>query len=72
MHLPKGAQLASSYLALLEKQNVAGGNQRRRQKKKNKIKVISSIHTVSFVAQLCQASASDTDVGPGESLSPCP
>lgn len=27
------------------------------------IKVISSMHTTSFVAQLCQAFAGDTDVG---------
>lgn len=36
-----------------------------------KVKVISDIHTVSFVAQLCQAFAGDTDVGSGESLLPC-
>lgn len=67
--LPKGRQSASSYLAQLEKQKGAGENQRKKQKKK--LKVISDIHTVSFVAQLCQAFADDTDVGSGESLLPC-
>lgn len=67
--LPKGRRSASSYLAWLEKQKRAGENQRKKQKKK--LKVISDIHTVSFVAQLCQAFAGDTDVGSGESLLPC-
>lgn len=69
MLLPKGRQSASSYLAQLEKQKGAGENQRKKQKKK--LKVISDIHTVSLVAQLCQAFADDTDVGSGESLLPC-
>lgn len=68
--LPKGRQSAASYLAQLEKQNVAGENQRMKQKKK--VKVISNIHTVSFVAQLGQAFAGDTDVGSVESLLSCP
>lgn len=41
-------------------------------KQKKKVKVISNIHTVSFVAQLGQAFAGDTDVGSVESLLSCP
>lgn len=43
MLLPKGRQSASSYLAELENQNVAGENQRK--KRKRKIEVISNTHT---------------------------
>lgn len=71
--LPKGIQLASSYLALLEKQNVAGRNRRRRQKREKKKKRLSPAYTqFHLLLNFVRASAGDTDVGSGESLSPCP